>query len=261
MANNIKIGVEADLNSDAMQAELQSVRRAFNALAADAAKLGKQRIEPISKASVEDARRMNAQFAEMLRLSAGLRRNLESAGQGGKPWHGVDWSKVFPDPGQRQAYAGTLAGRLRPGSVSGIEPRPVPVGGYGGGVPPTPSERAHGVHGRAAGAGMAGVGKIAGAGLALAGVGSVMAMAGRAVDLAKQEATATDQLLRKSGDLSQSFDGLREKLRASGEGLGVLHVEAAQLANQYVSTANGQGGDIGGNLRTGFGLSRAYGLE
>lgn len=261
MANNIKIGVEADLNTDAMQAELQSVRRAFNALAADAAKLGKQRIEPISKASVEDARRMNAQFSEMLRLSSGLRRNLESAGQGGKPWHGVDWSKVFPDPGQRQAYAGTLAGRLRPGSVSGIEPRPVPGGGYGGGVPPTPSERAHGVHGRAAGAGMAGVGKIAGAGLALAGVGSVMAMAGRAVDLAKQEATATDQLLRKSGDLSQSFDGLREKLRASGEGLGVLHVEAAQLANQYVSTANGQGGDIGGNLRTGFGLSRAYGLE
>ncbi len=104
-------------------------------------------------------------------------------------------------------------------------------------------------------------GGMIGAGLAFAGVTSIMAMAGRAVDLARQESTSQDQLLRTVGDLDKTFDDLRDRVRESGKGLGVLYTEAAALGKHYANITNGKGGDIGENLRTGFGLSRAYGLE
>jgi hypothetical protein len=115
--------------------------------------------------------------------------------------------------------------------------------------------------GAAASSGMSGLKMAAGAGLALAGITSVMAMAGRAVDLARQESTSTDQLLRSVGDLDKTFDDLRSRVRSSGEGLGVLYTESAALAKQYAKINNGDGGDIGGNVRTGLGLARGYGLE
>lgn len=118
-----------------------------------------------------------------------------------------------------------------------------------------------GQYGAVVNQGMSGMKGLVGAGLALAGITSVMAMAGRAVDLARTEATANDQLLRTVGDLDKTFDDLRSRVRASGEGLGVLYAESAALSKHYAKIANGDGGDIGGNLRTGYGLARGYGLE
>lgn len=84
--------------------------------------------------------------------------------------------------------------------------------------------------------GMSGLKMAGGAALALAGITSVMAMAGRAVDLSRQESTNTDQLLRGVGDLDKTFDDLRSRVRASGEGLGVLYTESAALSKQYAKS-------------------------
>lgn len=109
--------------------------------------------------------------------------------------------------------------------------------------------------------GMSGMKGMMGAGLALAGITSVMAMAGRAVDLARQESTSQDQLLRTVGDLDNTFNDLRDRVRESGKGLGVLYTESAALGKHYANITNGKGGEIGENLRTGYGLARGYGLE
>lgn len=179
-------------------------------------------------------------------------------------WHSGN-SSMFINPADAERYKRRVLGMA--GHGLGF---PVPAGGHGGhgghggngGVPPSPGDGRGGFnYGAAASRGWGMVRGMAGPMLAIAGITSVAAMAAKAVDLAKQEATTTDQLLRKTGDLTTSFDALRDKVRSAGEGLGVTHIEASQLAKEFVQIANGDGGDIRGNLRTGFGLSRAYGLE
>jgi hypothetical protein len=102
-------------------------------------------------------------------------------------------------------------------------------------------------------------------GLALAGINSIMGMAGSAVDSATEEATGIDVLKRQLGDLGVDFGWLRDQTRKAGDGLGVTFTESARLAQQYARGAgNLTAADqdhIGGQLRTGYGFSRAFGLD
>lgn len=101
--------------------------------------------------------------------------------------------------------------------------------------------------------------------LALAGINSVMGIAGRALDNATEEATGIDTLKRRMGDLGVDFDQLREKTRQAGHGLGVTYVESERLAQSYAKVVgNLNASDLahmGGTLRTSEGLARAYGID
>ena len=282
MSNKVQIGVDANVSGveaslNKVEAGAADVSKSFGDIgkATEKAAAGIGKVEYSAKRLQAIAAILHKEFGKVfdpkqaeafIRNFDSIRNNKHVSGSSKlrafnsfESWHAGNGS-MFVNPSEAERYKRRVFGLA--GSGLGL---PTPSGGHGGGggggVPPTPGERNNSAYGGMASRGMSGMGKVAGAGLALAGIGTVMAMAGRAVDLAKQEATSTDQLLRKSGDLTQSFDGLREKVRLSGEGLGVLYTEAAQLGKQYVETANGDGGDIRGNLRTGFGLSRAYGLE
>jgi soluble lytic murein transglycosylase-like protein len=98
--------------------------------------------------------------------------------------------------------------------------------------------------------------------LALAGLNSIVGMAGSAVDMSTEENVGLDTLKRSAGDLSIDFQKLRDEVRGSTEGLGVTYVEAARLGQQFAKTAgNLERAGIGGNVRAGIGLSRSYGLD
>jgi hypothetical protein len=101
--------------------------------------------------------------------------------------------------------------------------------------------------------------------LALAGIGSLMAMAGRATDLATEEATGADTLKRRMGDLGVEFVKLRDRTRAAGDGLGVTYVESQRLAQAYSREVGNLGKtdleNLGGNLHTQFGFARSYGID
>lgn len=126
-------------------------------------------------------------------------------------------------------------------------------GGQGGGLGSSPGAR------RAASAGMS----LLKGGLALAGVTSVGAMVTAGVNSAGDEAVDTDTMKRRMGDLGVDFDILRDRVRASGEGLGITFTELAKRGSQYASVAGNLTAkdDVGGSLRTSGGFARGYGID
>ncbi|MCW3480033.1 hypothetical protein OL229_10780 [Neisseriaceae bacterium JH1-16] len=98
--------------------------------------------------------------------------------------------------------------------------------------------------------------------LALAGVNSLMGMAGRSLDMATEESTGTDTLKRSMGDLGVDFDNLKDQLREAGKGLGFASVEAVRLAQQFSRVSNaGPGTNMGAEVRQAAGFSRSYGMD
>jgi hypothetical protein len=131
-------------------------------------------------------------------------------------------------------------------------------GGRGGGGPSNGFDRS------VSRAGSMAMGFVKG-GLALSGINSVMGMAGQAVDSATEEATGIDVLKRQLGDLGVDFEWLRGQTRKAGDGLGVTYTESARLAQQYAREAGNLTPEdqfhLGDQMRTGYGFSRAFGLD
>lgn len=117
-----------------------------------------------------------------------------------------------------------------------------------------------GSYGRRAGSMAMGVLK---GGLALAGLNSIMGLVGEGVSKATEEAISNSDLKSSLGALSVDFKDLRGNVRSAGEGLGVAYVEGQRLARQFATEAGGRAGADGnaGGVRSGIGLSRAYGLD
>ena len=282
MSNDIRIGVNADTSNTT--SGLSSVETGAKKVvdrvkqieeASNKAGASLKRLEAIAKILTKEmGKAINLKQAEEFLRNFDRIRNNKSISGGSKirqfgsfeDWHAQNHT-LFLNQRDAENYKRRVfnfAGQNLP-----FGPGPTPFGP--GGVPPRasgfPAANSPGYGNRqsnlgaAASSGMSGLKMAAGAGLALAGITSVMAMAGRAVDLARQESTSTDQLLRSVGDLDKTFDDLRSRVRSSGEGLGVLYIESAALAKQYAKINNGDGGDIGENVRTGLGLARGYGLE
>jgi hypothetical protein len=100
------------------------------------------------------------------------------------------------------------------------------------------------------------------AGLGLAGIGSIVGMASSGVNSATDEATSLDTLKRRLGDLGYGFDELQRTVHEAANGLGVTSVEATNLANRFARVNGSAGGpNLGGDLRTSMGFSRAFGLD
>ncbi|MDV7210770.1 hypothetical protein R4769_06170, partial [Azotobacter beijerinckii] len=281
---SIKVPVSAEFNDDGLKQQLSEITRAFNQLGAEASKVSGAKFQPISKASVDEARKMRQEFEAMLHISGGLRRTLANAGQDGKQWHQIDWRAAFPDDNQRQQYARMLLNRLREGSVTGHAPVPPapggrPAGGAGGhgvgsvvgGIAQAGLRAAGPVGGVAAGAldtGMkagfgAGLAGLVG-GMAALGIGKLVGGVANKVSDAQDEAIAYDRLKRALGDVNVSFDALRNSLRAAGEDVGVTFNEAAKLGGEFAKLANltsDQSSETAQGVALGGGMARALGLD
>lgn len=287
---SIKIPVSADLNTGDMSKQIDAMRAALNRMGAEAQKTGKIRFEPVTKTSVDEMKKANKEFEQMLKLSGGLRKNIGDKGQGGKGWHEIDWKSVFPNDNQRQMYMHTLLKRLRPGTTDFLPDAPgapgqnpgnpggphryAPLGGgrkivnqvAGAGL------RAAGPGGSVA-AGALETGMVSGVGAGMAGllggmlalgVGKVVGAAIENLDKAQNNEVAYDKLKRTIGDVNVSFGSLREVVKGAAKDTRITFDEATQLSTRYARDANlGQGGagEIGGALNLGVGLSRSYGLD
>lgn len=174
----------------------------------------------------------------------------------------LDWysghSRLFKDDARaaehrRRVFAYGMQGTS---FAAGGMPNFAPPGGGGGGGGGGGSPFAAGAA-RAANSGLA-FGKSM---LALAGISSIIGMAGRGRDLATEEGVGTDTLKRRMGDLGISFDQLRDQSRAAAVGLGITYVESQRLATAFAGEVGNLTGDFRGRLRGAMGFSRSYGLD
>ena len=137
-----------------------------------------------------------------------------------------------------------------------------------------PSSDGEGGGGRGGGSGVGGWGKALGmakgfalGGLALAGIGSISGMAGKAVSSATTELEGYDVLKRQMGDLGVSFEQLKFQSRQASEGLGLTYVEAMRAAIGYQSAAGNLGpadvksGRFGSQLRNAEMMHVAFGID
>jgi hypothetical protein len=132
----IKIPVSAELNQQDIQAQIKQLETALNDLGTVAQNAGKVRFSPITKTTVDDVKRIRAEFDAMVRMAPGLKRALEAGGQGGKKFDTVDWGKVWSDPNQRAGHAATMLKRFKPGSAEILVP---PAEKVPPTTPPTPT--------------------------------------------------------------------------------------------------------------------------
>lgn len=120
------------------------------------------------------------------------------------------------------------------------------------------------------GAGIGGLaGLIPGLGTVLGPLtGGILGAVGGRVDKGMEDATSTAQdisnLKHSLGEASDSFEGLRDKVQAASEGLGIAYVESARFAKHYAELSNlqrDQKNSLGGELRTAYGFAKGFGLD
>lgn len=120
------------------------------------------------------------------------------------------------------------------------------------------------------GAGIGGLaGLIPGLGTVLGPLtGGILGAVGGRVDKGMEDATSTAQdisnLKHSLGEASDSFEGLRDKVQAASEGMGIAYVESARFAKHYAELSNlqrDQKNSLGGELRTAYGFAKGFGLD
>ena len=97
---------------------------------------------------------------------------------------------------------------------------------------------------------------------AMAGIGGVMAMAGKGISSASSEATSLDQLLRSVDDTSHSFDRFRTLVRQAGDNLQLSNEETMRLTAQFAKLSNSATvAGAAGDTRNAVGFARSFGLS
>lgn len=287
----IKIPVSADFDTSAAEQQIQQFQQKLNAMGRQIAQANKAQYTPVSAKTIEDMKKLNAQFVALQRVSSDLRKRINATGQGGASFVDLDWSKLYPDANSRNRQMQKAFTY-----VTGYGFNPAPGGGGGGGQPPrrppgggngpswtqagvgaiqaglgAANGATGGVSGVAGGALNAGLSAGAGAGLMgllggmlALGVGKLVGAVTEKIGQAEDNNVAYDKLKRTLGDVNVSFDGLKAVLKAAADNTRVTYSETAKLGQQFVKLGNvttEQYKTLGSELETGIGLSRAYGLD
>ena len=276
---SIKIPVTADFDPSKIEAQLQQFTQQLNSLGAQMAKVNKLKFEPISKATIEDMRKVNKEFDALKKVSGDLNRRLNITGQGSASFAEVDWKKLYPNDRSRNAHmtrafeyvtgggnfsappggggfakaAGSVAGNAAQAGLRAMNPV---TGGAGG------------VAANALGTGMsAGVGAgLAGllGGIVALGIGKAVGAVTEKIETAENNSWATDQLKRTIGDVNVSFSALKASVESASRNIDVTYSEGLKLASEFSKLSNvtaDQYKTIGSELETGGGMSRAFGLD
>lgn len=279
----INIPVNAQLNQQDITGQVKQIQAAFNDLGKTAQAAGRIKFAPISKMTVDDAKRMRQEFETMVKLSPGLRNTLKQAGQGGLPFDQVDWDKVWTNPAQRGAHAQTMVSYLSPDQIKakfGRGPRAgvdedepqAPrrgrsmqraamgaIAGAAGGVASQVGGLAGGMASGALAGGLTGGLPGAALGAMTGAISSLLGSIGEARDIA----ISLDQLKRNLGDVNVSFKDLQGSTRTLADEYSLNDSEAVALTGRYAHLA-GSGKNpeaIRQEVGVGVGFSRAFGLD
>lgn len=292
----IKIPVSADFDPSTVEAQLQQFQQRLNALGKQIAEANKVQFSPVSDTTVDDLKKVVAQFEALKRISGDLNKRLNATGQKGAGFFDVDWEKLYPDPHSRARQMAKAFQYVTGAQFHAPPPPPgggpIPPGGQhpGGRQPPTPAaivgggavnvvragmDAASGVTGgvtgvasKALGTGMrAGVGAgLMGllGGIAALGVGKLIGAATENIGKAEDNLVGLDQLKRQLGDVGVAFEALKASVHGAANNVKVTFDEAGRLATQFAKLGNlssDQALSLDAELRTGVGLSRSLGLE
>lgn len=289
----IKIPIAADFDGSKVEAQLQAFRQQLNALGTQIAAANKVKFDPVGKTSLDDMRKMVAQFEALKRVSGDMNKRINATGQKGANFTDLDWAKLYPDQNSRhrhmqkafQYVTGSAFGTNAAPAPPGIRPPNAPAapqgsnGGGGGGHGPgvvggiaQAGLRAAGPAGGVAANAM-GTGMSAGFGAGMMGllggigalaIGKVVSSVTEKMGQAEDNLVAFDKLKRVLGDVNVGFVGLKSMLEGSAGKVGVTFGEAGQLASEFAKSGNLQGnqyGTLAGELSTGVGMSRSLGLD
>ena len=213
-----------------------------------------------------DAQTFLDNFDRMRPRSPSLRKFEDFEGW----WKGH--STAYGSPGQasrhrRAVFSAALQGTSYADEYGAPAPDAPGSPGGGGGAPPpggTAGPANGGVAGMAKSAVKTALG-FTGAGLALAGIGSVMSMAGQAIQMAQAEAMATDNTKRRLGGLGVDYLGVQDETRGAAGALRANYVQAAAYGNDFVRGAGNLAGPdlghLGGMLSNAGQFANAYGME
>lgn len=288
--SGIKIPVSAELNQQDIGQQIKQVESALNDLGRVAEEAGRAKFTPISKIGLDDVRKMRQEFEAMVRLAPGLKKALDSGGQGGRSFDKVDWDKVWKDKDQRGSHAATVLRYLSPESVTTTSPKPQNAPGApnnpGDAPMPTPGTEPGRLK-RAAIGGAAGL--VGGAASQMGGVGggitsgalagglaagplgavvggltggltSILSMVSEARDLA----VSFDTLKRTLGDVGVSFERVKGATHTLADDYALSDTEASSLMKRYANLSGGPGKDpkaLGDEVGVGVGFSRSFGLD
>lgn len=290
--SGIKIPVSADLNQQDIGQQINQVKAALNDLGRVAEDAGRAKFSPISKLSLDDVKKMRAEFEAMVRIAPGLKKALSDGGQGGRSFDKVEWGSVWKDPEQRGSHAATMLRYLRPDSVEMTAPGnggrgrngqsdpsvPGPnqqfnspgtqpgwkraasgaAAGLAGGVASQVGGLGGGIASGALAGGLAGGAIGAGIGGIMGGLTSILGSIGEARDLA----ISFDTLKRTLGDVGVSFTQLRDNSRGLADQYALSDTEASALMKRYATIAGGSmsPNDLRDEAGVGVGFSRSFGL-
>jgi soluble lytic murein transglycosylase-like protein len=287
---SIKIPVQADLNTASVEQQLAAFQQKLNALGQQIAMANKAQFNPIGPTTLQDLRRVTQQFEALRRVSGDLNRRINSTGQKGRGFVDLDWSQLYPDAHSRarqqakafQYVTGHAMGS--PGAQPGqTQPGHQPSGPSswqqaGAGVVQSGLRAASGATGGVGGvaAGALGTGMAGGTGAGLMGlmggvlalgVGKIVSAATEKIDQAEDNAVAYDRLKRVLGDTSVAFNSLKGVIGDAGRNTSLTFSEVTKLGTEYARLGNLSGDQYkglfgrGGELETGVGLSRSFGLD
>ncbi|WP_201401997.1 lytic transglycosylase domain-containing protein [Kaistia sp. 32K] len=288
----MKIPVEADFNSADIEKKIEQLNRMFANMGQTVAKASGQRFEPITLKTKQDLDYFVKQSQQLVRVQGELGKRMANSGQAGMNPFEANWSKMYLNEqtrmrrmrealvfmgGEFEAAHSPVPPAQRPGGSSRTPPSRAPE-------PPT--RRQPGVGTQWVGGGLRALGPAGGVaagslstgmsmgfgaglmgllgGLGALGIGKVVGAATEKMGVAEDNAVAYDRLKRTLGDVNVSFGALKSVLESSADNVKVTFSEAAQLGSQFAKLGNltaDQYKTLSGELQTGVGLSRAFGLD
>jgi hypothetical protein len=231
---------------------------------------------PELKKLADDLKVVEQRMLDLARVGQGAtaaaaRKVVNGNGGGGLEsvlaWQ-AEMGRRFPDAAQRNRVTGN-AGRYIFGGTQFMPNEPAPPAAPPA-PPPAPRAPPPGGGGGGGGSGGGGIG----GGLAgllggplkfmleAAGLGSVLAIAGKAVSGAEKEDTDTDKLMRTIRGTADQFGDLRDSVRQTTVGLRLTYGEAQRLSLSWANLTNETSASkIQDNVRLSTGLARSYGLD
>lgn len=271
----IQIPISADLDTGTIEQSLAKLTADINRLGTTVASANKVKFEPVSRTTMSDLQKVQAQFESLLRISGDLRKRLRDTGQQGADFFDIKWDQVYPDAHsrarqERKAYEYVTAGVASPfGATPGFDGR---IGrddiagkrewdrrqraGTGGGGNGTPASswgsagrqilgaglRATGGAGSAAAGaiegGMAGIGgPMILANLVAQGVSAVVGMVKEKIGAAQQLDIGYDVLKRQLGDVNVGFRQLKSSLENASWSFGATYEETQKVASAFAHAA------------------------
>ncbi len=97
----INIPVSASFDASNAEQQLAVFSQKLNELGRRIAQANSVQFNPVNQSSIDDVKKMAAQFETMLRLQADFRRRVASTGQTGKSFVDLDWAKLYPNQHSR----------------------------------------------------------------------------------------------------------------------------------------------------------------